>query len=113
MNRHGVTIDCASCQFAASHNEDSFDVIVPVADEGGDLAGKAKLRCRVSSQTHVVEMAEWHCREAPVIQAGSDLDRRLRDVLDFIAEKRLCGNRSLCPSQVVDVVEKAALPDNH
>jgi hypothetical protein len=112
MKKHGVTIDCASCRFIASQNRGSFDVIVPVADEGAGLAGHARLHCRVSPQTHVVELAEWHCPEAPVITAGSDLDRRLSGALAFVAEKRLCGNRSLCPTQVVDVVEKAGLPDD-
>jgi hypothetical protein len=112
MKKHGVTIDCANCRFIASHNKESFDVIVPVTDEGVDLAGHAKLHCRVSSQTHVVELAEWLCPEAPVISAGSDLDRRLADALYFIAEKRLCGNRNLCPTEVVSVVQKANLPGN-
>jgi hypothetical protein len=110
MKRHGVTIDCSRCRFVGSRDHEGFDVVVPVADEGSGLTGHARLHCRVSSQTHVVEFVEWQDREAPVVSAGSALDRRLTGALQFVAEKQLCGNRSLCPSQVVDVVEKAGQP---
>jgi len=112
MKKHGVTIDCTNCRFVASQTRECFDVVVPVADEDSDLAGHARLHCRVSAQTHVVELAGWHGPAAPVITAGSDWDRRLKDALDFVAGRRLCGNRSLCPQAVVDVVEQAGQPDD-
>lgn len=112
MKRHGVAIDCANCQFVASQNKESFAVVVPVADEASNLAGQATLHCHVSSQTHVVKLAAWHSPQAPAIAEGSDMDRRLIGALEFVAEKRLCGNRSLCPTEVVELVEKASLPEN-
>ena len=111
MKKHGIAIDCANCQFIASQSKGSFDVIVPVADEASELAGQATLHCRVSSQTHIVELAKLHCPMAPMIEKGSELDRRLTDALEFVAEKRLCGSRSLCPTEVVELVEKTNRTD--
>jgi hypothetical protein len=111
MKKHGITIDCAGCQFIGSHERGSFDVVVPVADENSGLGGRVRLSCRASSQTHVVKLAAWQDQKTPVVAPGSDLDRRLTKALAFVADKRLCGNRSLCPSQVVDLVEKASEAD--
>lgn len=109
MKKHGLTIDCAHCQFIHTQQQDSFDVVVPVADEQAGLSGSAKLHCRVSADVHSVELTGWYCAEVPVIPAGGELDRRLTAALDFVAEKRVCGNRHLCPKEVVEVVEKKGL----
>ena len=111
MKKHGIAIDCANCQFIASHSTGDFAVSVPVTDEASELAGQATLHCRVSSQAHDVELAKLHFPEASMAATDRELDRRLTGALEFVAEKRLCGNRSLCPTEVVELVEKATRTD--
>lgn len=111
MKKHGIAIDCARCKFIASQSEGRFAVTVPVTDESSGLAGQATLHCQVSSQAHCVELSKLDSRETPVIEAGSGLDQRLASALDYVAKKRLCGNRSLCPAEVVSVVEMASRAD--
>jgi hypothetical protein len=84
---------------------DHFDVAVPVVDDETEIQGLARLHCRVSPQAHSADLADWSSNDVPVIPAGGELGRRLSSALDYVAEKRLCGNRSLCPRAVVSGVE--------
>ena len=107
MKKHGLVIDCGNCEFIGARDVDNFDVVVPVVDETAETKGCARLRCHVSPQTHTVELAEWSSSDdASIIRLDGEFGRHLSTALDYVAERRLCGNRTLCPKEVVNIVAK-------
>ena len=103
MKKHGITVDCAHCRYAGGDSCGGFDVEVPVADDQGHAAGTATLHCMISREHHQVEMTRWSGTDGQTAAPAEGIQGRLNAALDFVAEQRLCGNRKLCPSQVVDI----------
>jgi len=108
IKRDDVGIDCSQCEFASSEGGGSFDVTVPVRDASTGLAGLAELHCKVTPELHAVEMTKWRDEQSQIIEPPDELRHRLTKALGFVAERRLCGNQHLCPTEVVRVVEEAA-----
>ena len=106
INRANVRIECSQCEFASSAGAGSFDVIVPVNDAATGIAGLAELHCTVGADLHTVELTEWRNDQGQIIEPSEDLRHRLTDTLGFVAERRVCGNRHLCPTEVVRVVKE-------
>ena len=96
-------MDCAHCQFSGGDGCGGFDVDVPIADERGDDTGTATLHCVVSKGKHGVTLTRWVDHEGRVIDPEQAVQTRLATALGYVAEKRLCGNRKLCPSEVVSI----------
>jgi hypothetical protein len=106
LKKSGVVVDCAHCEYASSDSSGAFDVTVPLSDVATGIEGKAKLRCFISSEQHEVELKEWNDSRAHPIRYSPEVQRRLSAALDHVAEHRICGNRQICPREVVRIVEK-------
>jgi hypothetical protein len=106
LKKYGVAVDCGRCEYASGNSRGSFEVTVPVSDTATGTAGTAKLLCSVSSERHAVELKEWNDAGTHPIRPSSETQRRLFAALDHVASHRICGNRQICPSEVVQIVEK-------
>ena len=106
LKKDGVVVACEQCEYASNDKRDSFDVIVPLSDTETGLHGIARLRCTVSPSTHQVELNEWKGATGEPVQTSAVMNKRVRGALSFIADHRVCGNQHICPSQVVEIVEK-------
>jgi hypothetical protein len=106
LKKCGVVVDCGRCEYASSISRGSFEVTVPVSDTATGTEGTAKLLCCVSSERHEVELKEWNDPGTHPIRPSPEIKQRLFAALDHVASHRICGNRKICPSEVVQMVEK-------
>ena len=104
IKKHGVVVGCEGCRYMAEQLQDGFDVSVPLSDEESGTEGTARLHCSVSATEHRVELGEWQDEQGETVKPLPEVEQRVRAALDFVAERRLCGNRELCPYEVVDIV---------
>jgi len=105
LKKHGVIVDCEHCTCTSSDDHGGFDVTVPVSDSETDIAGPAKLHCTVSPEHHTVELTEWRDADHHSVRPSKDLQQRISAALTVVEDCRLCGNRNICPSEVIRVVE--------
>ncbi len=106
LKKHGVIVDCGQWVCTSCDDNGCFDVAVPVTDSETDIAGSAKLHCTVSSKRHSVELTQWQDVNNRPIRPLADRHKRVDAALAFFADHRICGNRKICPVEVVRVVEK-------
>jgi hypothetical protein len=106
LKKHGVVVGCEHCRYQTKGGVGGFDVIVPLCDTSSGTKGIARLRCSVSSSRHAVELKQWHDNRQQPIKPSAEIMKRLSQALDFVAGKRICGNRHLCPPEVVRIVEQ-------
>lgn len=106
MKKNGITVDCKHCTYASSDNRGAFDITVPIIDSETGIASPAKLRCCVSSRGHSVELLEWNGFNRLLTQSKGNLQRRVSATLTFFSARKICGNRNICPSEVVQIVEE-------
>ena len=105
LKKHGVIVDCEHCKYAST-NDCGFNIIVPVCDSEAGITGTAKLHCTVSAECHRVELTEWQEANRFSIQSSENLKQRIAVMLDFVADHRICGNRNICPSEVIRIVDE-------
>ena len=108
LKHHGITIDCTHCRFACADGPGSFDVEVPLGDARNHIEGTARLRCTLSAAADLVELKDWRSSSGRQIDAPYDTRQRLDAALDAIAMHRVCGNRDICPAEIVEIAEKQA-----
>lgn len=106
LKRYDIVIDCAHCRYACSDGRGGFDVQVPVRDEQNQIDGTARLRCTLSPAAHRVEFKDWRNDRGRQIDAFYDTRQRLDAALGAIARHRVCGNRDICPDEIVEIAEK-------
>jgi len=106
---HGIVIDCKHCKYISGNENGGFDVSVPIKDKDTGIAGSAELHCTISKHHHVVELNQWHDADHHSIQASENLLNRLTATLVSFADQRICGNCNICPSEVIQIVEKQNL----
>ena len=106
LKKYGVVVDCGRCEYASSNSSGAFEVMVPLSDVATGTEGKATLRCFVSSERHEVELKEWNDSRTQPVCFSPEVQRRLSAALDHVAKHRICGNRKICPTEVVQIVEK-------
>lgn len=106
LKKYGVFVDCERCEFASSDGRGSFEVTVPLSDIATGTEGTAKLLCSVSSERHEVELKEWNDFGTHPIRPTLEIQKRLGAALAHVASHRICGNRKICPSKIVQIVEK-------
>ena len=106
LKKQGIAIDCMNCHCAASDGCGGFDVAVPLTDGEIGTSGTAILHCTVTPACHHVELQEWNDTGFHSISPSAELRPRISAALDFVAEHRLCGNRRICPSEVIRIVEE-------
>lgn len=103
LEKHGVVVHCEYCKHIASDGCGGFDVTVPV--QASDAAGTARLRCIVSPEGHRAELVEWRS-ESGGKEPTEEVRQRVSDVIDFVAEQRICGHHRICPVEVIRLVEQ-------
>ena len=106
VKKHGITVDCKHCIYTSSDNRGAFDITVPIIDSETGISSPAKLRCCVSPRGHAVELLDWHGFNRHLTQSIKNLQQRISATLTFIAERKVCGNRNICPSEVIQIVEE-------
>ena len=106
LRKKDFVVDCEHCVFGMSDGVGSFNVTVPLRDNASDIKGMARLKCSVSPDRHEVELKQWLDDGLRPIQPSASVEKRLLQMLDFVANKRICGNRHLCPPEVVRTVEQ-------
>ena len=109
LKKHGITVDCEYCIYTSSDNRGAFDITVPIIDSETGISGPAKLRCIVSPNRHSVELLEWHSFNLHPIQFIERLQERVSATLTFVADHKICGNRNICPSKVIHIVEENSI----
>jgi len=106
LKKNEFVIACEHCAYGTDDGADGFVVTVPLRDERSGLKGIARLKCAVSPRRHKVHLQQWLDDELQPIRPPADVEKRLLRVLWHVGEKRVCGNRHLCPSEVVRAVER-------
>lgn len=105
LKKLGITVGCEHCKFVASDRAGGFDVTVPVSGDDLEIDGVARLHCEVSTRRHSVELVQWGGTNTENDKITGEAQRRLNAALDLVAERRVCGNRHICPTEVVRIVE--------
>ena len=106
LKKGGVTIFCEGCQYVAMDAQGGFEVSVPVATAGADIAGTAKLRCVVGPDCHEIELVEWSGHDGLPVETLEEVRQRIRGALNFVAERGICGNSHICPGEVIRIVKE-------
>ena len=106
LKKYGVVVDCGRCEFASGNGRGSFEVTVPLSDIASGTEGTAKLLCSVSSERHEVVLKAWNDSETHPIKPSPEIEKRLGAALAHVAKHRICGNRTICPFEIVQIVEK-------
>jgi hypothetical protein len=106
IKKHGIIVDCKHCEYTSSDDPGAFDITVPIIDSETGVSGPARLHCSVSAKRHVVELLEWHDFNHHPTESVESLRQRVSATLGFVADRQVCGNRKICPSEVVQIVEK-------
>ena len=105
LNKHGITVDCKNCVCTSSNNRGAFEVTVPIIDSETGISSPAKLHCFVSTEQHAVELLEWQDINHDPAPSTDNLQQRISAALTFVADHQVCGNRKICPSDVIRIVE--------
>jgi hypothetical protein len=106
LEKFGVKISCEGCRYVALDSGEGFEVSVPLKIGDTALSGVATLHCTPGPESHRVELVDW-TTDAQVAPATlEDVRRRVAGALDFIAERRICGNHHICPAEVIRVVKE-------
>jgi hypothetical protein len=108
LNKLGIVVDCKQCTYTSSDDPGAFDVIVPIIDSETGISGPAKLHCTISKEQHAVELLEWQDVNLDPAPSSGNLQQRVTDALSIVAEHQVCGNRKICPSEVVEIVEESS-----
>lgn len=106
LKKHGITVDCEHCVYCSSDREGVFDITVPIIDTETGISDPANLRCTVSPNRHTVELLEWNGLHLQSTQFIERVQERVSAALNFLAEHKICGNRNICPSKVIQIVEE-------
>lgn len=106
LHKYGVEIQCEQCRYLRGDDAGGFEVAVPVSLGGTGVAGVATLRCRVAAERHEVALTALR-DDAGLrrLEPPPDAMEKVSAALDAVARHRICGNRNLCPRDVVRIVE--------
>lgn len=106
LKKFDVVVTCENCRWRRTDDTAHFEVEVPIADLQSDIQGIARLRCGIEPGRHTVELLSWRdATDRPLLPSGDTADRA-RAALDYVGEKRICGNRRICPPEVVQAVSR-------
>jgi len=81
-------------------------VAVPLGDIETDINGTATLLCSISSGRHQVKLKEWNDAVGHPIRPSAEIQQHLETALGDLADQQICGNHQICPTDVVEIVEK-------
>ena len=106
LKKDHFVVGCEHCEYGMSDSAGGFVVTVPLRDDLSGTKGTARLQCTVSPYRHEVELKQWLDDELQAIQPSASVRKRLLQALDFVGGKRICGNRHICPPEVIRTVEQ-------
>jgi hypothetical protein len=106
IKKNDIEIDCEHCIYNSSHGSNDFELSVPVTDTQIDVTANATIRCRVHHGQHHLKLENWK-NDDHVAPVSEEALSRLSSVLEFIAEKRLCGNQRLCPEAIIRIIKSS------
>lgn len=106
LKKRGVTVDCARCEYRSSHGRNSFEVSVPIGDIETGVNGTAALLCSIHAARHEVKLKEWNDAQGRPIRPPAQTQKHVEAVLGELADEQICGNYQICPTEVVEIVEK-------
>jgi len=109
LNKLGIVVDCKQCTYTSSDDRGAFDVTVPIIDSETGISGPAKLHCTISTEQHAVELLEWQGVNLDPAPSSENLQQRISAALAFVADHQVCGNRKICPSEVIELVEENSI----
>ncbi|MCP4188762.1 MAG: hypothetical protein GY763_14255 [Gammaproteobacteria bacterium] len=104
INNH-IKIDCKSCKYLSDTDGGGFDIRVPINDKETGFYGSAVLHCMIINNNHSIELKELVTDSSSAPSSKPFLNRLLA-TLDALAEKRLCGNHSICPPEILQAINK-------
>ncbi len=102
----GIIVNCESCKYLSASDQGGFDVTVAINDVETGIAGLARLHCTTTDKHHSVELTEWNPVDNYSKRPTENFLKRVGVILDFFANQRICGNRKICPSEVIRIVEE-------
>lgn len=106
LRKEDFIIGCEQCKCGTRDGRGGFVVTVPLRDNVSGLEGTAVLKCAVSPKRHSVELEQWLDDDSHSIRPSAAVEKRLLQAIDYVADKRVCGNRHICPPDVVRTVEE-------
>ena len=106
IQKHGIEVGCDQCVYASGDDHGGFDVTVPVTDEVGQQRGIATLHCRISPDAHVVKLISMLNSSGEPVSYDAGTQQRLTSMLRFVEDRRICGNKNICPAEVVEIVAR-------
>ena len=106
IKKDGCIVKCEHCQCVSHDGHGGFDVQVPICADDNDITGTARLHCAVSAEHHRVELVDWKGADNQPVTPPKEIQQRLSAALEFVADHRVCGNQKICPSAVIEIVEK-------
>ena len=106
IQKHGIEVGCDQCVYASGDDQGEFDVTVPVTDEAGQQSSIATLHCRVTPDAHDVKLISLLNSNGEPVSYDAETQQRLSSMLRFVEDRRICGNRNICPAEVVEIVAK-------
>ncbi|MES9961366.1 MAG: hypothetical protein ABW082_13900 [Sedimenticola sp.] len=106
IKKNGIVVKCENCCCLLNEGNGGFDVDVPISDSQTGVTGEAVIHCIISNGHHTVELMNWKDSEHHIIEPPRNIQKRLTETLEFVAENRICGNQNLCPSEVVRIAKE-------
>ena len=106
LKKNDISLGCENCVCVSEESLDAFDISVPVRDAKTGVNGTAKIHCAISSTGHHLALKEWQDENLQQIHPSDDMQLRLDELLEFVEDRKLCGNCSICPNEIVQIAKK-------
>ena len=66
----------------------------------------ATLHCHVSPEAHRVELIKLLDAQGEPVSLDTSTQQRVMSMLRFVEDRRICGNKHICPTEVVEIAAK-------
>jgi len=105
MTKNGVSIDCEQCKFDSIGRKNEFLVSVPVKSEVEEKKRIATISCEITPQRHRIDLVRLTTSSGTPVVMDSNTQHKLAKVLESVGDKKVCGNKNVCPKEVVELVQ--------
>ena len=104
ITRNNICLDCENCHFKQTNSSSSFQIEVPVESLLSGRKGRALILCEVYQDRHELTVLSLEGPSGFELQLDELEKEYLGNLLETVAKKQLCGNKALCPEEVVSTV---------
>ena len=104
MNKSGVSIDCEHCKFDSVGRNNDFLVSVPVRSDVEEQTKIAMINCEITPYRHQINLVQLTTSFGTPVEIDSNTQQNLTKVLELVGNKKVCGNKNVCPKEVVKLV---------